>query len=158
MGWQVDDLKKGKARVIESGHTLMLGWSEMSLAIVQQIALANESDGGGTQFTCFSRTNVHTQEQILTQQALLGVIVVLAKNDKEAMEIDLEAAIESKDDGLDLKGTSVIFRSGCTLTEHELAKVREEQAHVIIAMRVEQAHAYTSSFRPHTPAASGLMH
>ena len=154
MGWQVDDLKKGKARVIESGHTLMLGWSDMSLAIVQQIALANESngggthfacfpgtklqrltqqialanesDGGGTQFTCFTGTNGHTQVQILTQQALLGVIVVLAKNDKEAMEIDLEAAIESKDDGLDLKGTSVIFRSGCTLTEHELAKVRAE--------------------------------
>ena len=74
----------------------------------------------------FTGTNVHTQVQILTQQALLGVIVVLAKNDKEAMETDLEAAIESKDDGLDLKGTSVIFRSGCTLTEHELAKVRAE--------------------------------
>ena len=123
----MDDLKKGKARVIESGHTLMLGWSDMSLEIVKQISLANESDGGGTQFTCFTGRNGHTKVQMLTQQALLGVIVVLAKNEKEAMEIDLEAAIESKDDGLDLKGTSVIFRSGCTLTEHELAKVSAEQ-------------------------------
>ena len=44
IGEKVDDLKKGKSRVIESRHTLMLGWSDMSLAIIQQIALANESE------------------------------------------------------------------------------------------------------------------
>eukprot|EP00957_Ditylum_brightwellii_P009556 720705-Ditylum_brightwellii.AAC.1 len=32
-----------KSRVIESNHTLMLGWSDKSLAIIEQIALANES-------------------------------------------------------------------------------------------------------------------
>jgi len=120
----------------------------------------------------FTGTNVHTQVQILTQPALLGVIVVLAKNDKEAMETDLEAAIESKDDGLDLKGTSVIFRSGCTLTEHELAKVRVEEgtyhsdemrvelARAIIAMRVAPVvkAAYTSSLRPHILLAEGRIH
>jgi hypothetical protein len=37
-----------------------------------------------------------------------GVIVVLAKNDKEAMEAELEAAIDAKEGGLQLKGTEVI--------------------------------------------------
>ena len=40
-----------------------------------------------------------------------GVIVVLAKNDKEAMEAELEAAIDAKEGGLQLKGTEVMICS-----------------------------------------------
>lgn len=109
IGEKVDDLKKGKSRVIESGHTLMLGWSDMSLAIIQQIALANESENG-------------------------GVIVVLAKNDKEDMETELNNAMDSQEEGLQLKGTEVIFRSGNTLAEHDLNKASVHTARSIIAL------------------------
>ena len=66
IGEKVDDLKKGKSRIIESGHTLMLGWSDMSLSIIQQIALANESENGGiiavhTHTHTHSHTHTHTQ-------------------------------------------------------------------------------------------------
>jgi len=109
IGEKVDDLKKGRSRVIESSHTLMLGWSDMSLAIIQQISLANESDGG-------------------------GIIVVLAKKEKEEMEAELNAAMDSKEGGLQLKGSEVIFRSGNTLAEHDLAKVSVHTARAIIAL------------------------
>jgi len=109
IGEKVDDLKKGRSRVIESSHTLMLGWSDMSLAIIQQISLANESEGG-------------------------GIIVVLAKNEKEEMEAELTAAMDSKEGGLQLKGSEVIFRSGNTLAEHDLAKVSVHTARAIIAL------------------------
>ena len=109
IGEKVDDLKKGKSRVIESRHTLMLGWSDMSLAIVQQIALANESEGG-------------------------GCIVVLAKADKEAMEQELKDARESHEGALQLKGTEVIFRSGNPLAEVDLYKASVHTARSIIAL------------------------
>ena len=109
IGEKVDDLKKGKSRVIESGHTLMLGWSDMSLAIIQQISLANESEGG-------------------------GVIVVLSKEDKENMEEELKAAMDSKEGGLQLKGSEVIFRSGNTLAEHDLVKASVHTARSIVAL------------------------
>jgi len=109
IGEKVDDLKKGRSRVIESSHTLMLGWSDMSLAIIQQISLANESEGG-------------------------GVVVVLAKDDKEKMEEELAAAMDSKESGLQLKGTEVIFRSGNTLAEHDLVKASVYTARAIIAL------------------------
>lgn len=109
IGEKVDDLKKGRSRVIESGHTLMLGWSDMSLAIIQQIALANESEGG-------------------------GVIVVLAKNDKEEMEEELKAAKESQEGGLQLKGTEVIFRSGNPLAEVDLYKASVHTSRAIVAL------------------------
>eukprot|EP00286_Rhodomonas_abbreviata_P025993 CAMPEP_0181292280 /NCGR_PEP_ID=MMETSP1101-20121128/2421_1 /TAXON_ID=46948 /ORGANISM="Rhodomonas abbreviata, Strain Caron Lab Isolate" /LENGTH=789 /DNA_ID=CAMNT_0023396737 /DNA_START=350 /DNA_END=2721 /DNA_ORIENTATION=+ len=109
IGEKVDELKKGKSRVIESNHTLMLGWNDKSLAIIQQIALANESEGG-------------------------GALVVLADRDKEELEDLLRAAVESRENGLRLLGTQVIFRSGNPLAEHELTKVAVETARAVIAL------------------------
>ena len=45
IGEKIEDLKTGKSRVFESGHTLMLNWNDKSIAFIQQIALANESEG-----------------------------------------------------------------------------------------------------------------
>lgn len=44
---KINSLKQGKGRVIETGHTLVLGWSEKFLSFAREIAKANESDGGG---------------------------------------------------------------------------------------------------------------
>ena len=37
------DLRKGRSRVLESDHTLILGWSETVFTIVSELAIANES-------------------------------------------------------------------------------------------------------------------
>ena len=36
---EVDDLKKGKSRIIDIGHTVMLGWNDKSLAVIHQVEL-----------------------------------------------------------------------------------------------------------------------
>ncbi|KAI5066987.1 hypothetical protein GOP47_0017515 [Adiantum capillus-veneris] len=61
---KVDSLRKGKSEVIESGHTLILGWSDKLGSLLKQLAIANQSLGG-------------------------GIVVVLAERDKEEMEIDI---------------------------------------------------------------------
>lgn len=108
---RVDDLKQGKSRVIESDHTLMLGWSDKSLAIIEQICLANESEGGGQ-------------------------IVVLANDSKQDMEAKLLYATErsTSEHQIKLLGTQVIFRSGNPLMEHELRKVSVATARSIIVL------------------------
>ena len=40
---RMERLKKGKSPVIETGHTLILGWSSRVFPILQQLALANEN-------------------------------------------------------------------------------------------------------------------
>ncbi len=40
---KVANLRKGRSTVIESGHTLILGWSERVPVIVRELVLANES-------------------------------------------------------------------------------------------------------------------
>ncbi|XP_015691300.2 probable ion channel CASTOR isoform X2 [Oryza brachyantha] len=59
-----DSLRKGRSEVIEQSHTLVLGWSDKLGSLLNQIAIANESLGGGT-------------------------IVVMAERDKEEMEADI---------------------------------------------------------------------
>jgi len=109
LGEKVHDLRKGRSRVIESDHTLMLGWNDKSLAIIQELALANESEEG-------------------------GVVVVLAENDKGDMEETLDAAVSTRDHPMRLLGTEVVFRSGNPLMENELDKVSASTARSIIAL------------------------
>ena len=41
---KLSQLKKGHSKVIEDGHTLILGWSERVVEIVRELVLANESE------------------------------------------------------------------------------------------------------------------
>jgi voltage-gated potassium channel Kch len=40
---KLEDLRKGRSRVIESGHTVILGWSPQVFNIVSELVIANES-------------------------------------------------------------------------------------------------------------------
>ncbi|KAM5554121.1 ion channel CASTOR-like [Rosa sericea] len=59
-----DSLRKGRSEVVEQNHTLILGWSDKLGSLLNQIAIANESLGG-------------------------GIVVVMAERDKEEMELDI---------------------------------------------------------------------
>ncbi|ESW11071.1 hypothetical protein PHAVU_009G263100 [Phaseolus vulgaris] len=59
-----DSLRKGKSEVVEQNHTLILGWSDKLGSLLNQLAIANESLGGGT-------------------------VAVMAERDKEEMELDI---------------------------------------------------------------------
>jgi Trk K+ transport system NAD-binding subunit len=68
IGERVDELKRGRSRVTETGHTLILGWSDKLFPLIGQLAVANDSEGG-------------------------GVVVVLAERDKEEMEAACQDAL-----------------------------------------------------------------
>jgi hypothetical protein len=72
--------------VVESGHTLILGWSEKGLALVQQIALANKSEGG-------------------------LLIVVLCSESKEAMEALIRTATTRKVDTVHLHDSASLHEN-----------------------------------------------
>jgi Trk K+ transport system NAD-binding subunit len=65
---KLEDLKKGKSKVLESDHTLILGWSEKIFSVIQQIIEAN--------------TNYKNR-----------AIVILAENDKVEMEDEIKSKI-----------------------------------------------------------------
>ncbi|NCF45488.1 MAG: potassium transporter TrkA [Proteobacteria bacterium] len=65
---KLEDLRKGRSLVLESGHTLIMGWSDKIFHIIEQLILANENLPNAR-------------------------IVVLAPNDKAEMEDELRARI-----------------------------------------------------------------
>lgn len=65
---KIEDLRKGRSRVLEDDHTLILGWSPKVLTIVHELCLANES-------------------------RRRSVIVILAERDKVELEDELRAVI-----------------------------------------------------------------
>jgi len=65
---KLEELKKGKSKVLESNHTLILGWSEKIYTIIEQIIEANTNYKG-------------------------LAIVILADNDKVEMEDKIKAKI-----------------------------------------------------------------
>eukprot|EP00957_Ditylum_brightwellii_P071574 5441948-Ditylum_brightwellii.AAC.1 len=75
----------------------MLGWNDKSFAIIEQIAFANESEGG-------------------------GYIVVLADMSKVEIEQQLNHAMDSNKCPLKLLGTTVVFRIDNHIMEHKLSK------------------------------------
>jgi hypothetical protein len=43
---KLDGMKEGKPRVIEQGHTLILGWNDRMQDLISQLCQANDSEGG----------------------------------------------------------------------------------------------------------------
>jgi len=102
---KMDELRKGRSAVIESDHTVILGWTPQIFTIISELVLANESRKSG------------------------AVMVVLADHDKVEMEDAISDRIE------DTKNTRVICRTGSPidLTDLELASPHTARSIVILA-------------------------
>ena len=100
---KMEQLKKGRGKVVETDHTLMCGWSNKSIGMIKEIALANESEGG-------------------------GVVVVLTPHPKEEIEFEVNQQIEKSE----LRGTKVVVRSGNPIFTADLSRVAATVAKSIL--------------------------
>jgi len=105
---KLDGMKEGKPNVIESGHTLILGWNDRLQDLVDQLCWANESEGGLP-------------------------IVILADNfggGKPDMDEWMNDAIEVGD----RKGSKIITRFGSRIENGPLKKCAVSQARSVIVL------------------------
>jgi hypothetical protein len=100
---KMEQLKKGRGQVVETGHTLMCGWSDKSICIIKEIALANESEGR-------------------------GVVVVLTPHPKEDIEFQVREQIENGE----FHGTKVVVRSGNPIFTSDLSRVAATSAKSVL--------------------------
>lgn len=99
---RIDELRKGRSRVLESGHTVILGWSPKVFTIISELAIANASRRRST-------------------------IAVLAAKDKPEMEDEIRERV-----GRRLGGTRVICRSGDIRRRADLEMVAADRARSVI--------------------------
>lgn len=110
---KVEELRKGRSRVLERDHTLILGWSSKVFPIISELLIANESRGK-------------------------SAIVILADRDKVEMEDDIKAQLG---DALrrDAGRTKVIVRSGDPMNLAELEVANPHDARSIIVLAPEDS-------------------
>ena len=104
-----EKLRKGKSPVIESGHTLILGWSNRVYPILKELAIANE--------------NVRKP-----------LVVVFANVSREQMEDDIADHIEEG-----LGNLRVITRSGDPMNPTELKRANVAGAKSVIVLDADDA-------------------
>ena len=104
---RVEGLKKGKSKVVESGHTLILGWNDRILPLVDQICQANVSENGMP-------------------------IVILADMDKEEQDDYWADALPIEE----RLGSTIITRGGSRIENPALLKVGVSYARSIIVLSV----------------------
>lgn len=110
---KLEDLRKGRSKVIEDDHTLILGWSEQRIVeILRELVLANESEDN-------------------------PAAVILADIPKEEMDDFLALALPVPE----RLNTRVVTRSGSTssVTNLHIASVEGCRAAIVLASASEEA-------------------
>jgi len=66
---KLDDLRKGRSRVLESNHTLILGWSPKVFAIISELIIANENQKNPVIVILADRDKVEMEDDVATRFA-----------------------------------------------------------------------------------------
>eukprot|EP00658_Telonema_sp_P-2_P032089 TRINITY_DN23855_c0_g1_i1.p1 TRINITY_DN23855_c0_g1~~TRINITY_DN23855_c0_g1_i1.p1 ORF type:complete len:699 (-),score=231.86 TRINITY_DN23855_c0_g1_i1:70-2166(-) len=107
---KMEELRKGKSKVVEQDHTLILGWSDKLFTILKELCDANSTRPDGSHG---------------------GVIVILANLiDKEEMLGELDDRIPEED----RMGSKFVVRYGSSMLAYDLAKVAVNAARSIIVL------------------------
>ena len=87
---KVDDLRKGRSRVIESGHTLILGWSAQIFTILSELMIANENQKNARIVILADRDKVEMEDEIHTRIETRGSTRIICRSGDPIDLSDLE--------------------------------------------------------------------
>ena len=87
---KISELREGKSKVIESNHTIILGWSESLYTIINELIEANRSKGSGCIVVLGSRSNLEMQERTLNKTTADKSTRVIFRSGSSSSPGDLE--------------------------------------------------------------------
>jgi hypothetical protein len=77
---QIDEMKKGKSKVLESNHTLILGWSEKVFSIIKEIIEANSNQKNPSIVILADRDKVEMDDEIREKIENFGNTKVICRS------------------------------------------------------------------------------
>lgn len=89
---KVESLRKGRSKVLESDHTLILGWSTKVFPIVSEICIANESRGRSVIVVLADRDKVEMEDEIHARLPKTGKTRIIVRSGDPMNLTDLELA------------------------------------------------------------------
>jgi len=87
---KISELREGKSKVIESNHTIILGWSESLYIIINELIEANRSKGSGCIVVLGGRSNLEMQERTLNKTTADKSTRVIFRSGSSSSPGDLE--------------------------------------------------------------------
>lgn len=92
-----DALRRGRSRVLEEDHTLILGWSRQIFTIVSELAVAHENKSHCV-VVCADHDKIWMEEELRTKVALIGKLgrlrLVVRSGDPTDPDVLTQVAIE----------------------------------------------------------------
>ncbi len=76
---KVEDLRKGRSKVLESDHTLILGWSPKVFPIISEIVIANESRGKSFIVVLADKDKVEMEDEIFAKVGKTGKTRIICR-------------------------------------------------------------------------------
>ena len=92
---KVQSLQKGRSKVLESGHTLILGWNSRIYTLIREISVANLSEGRSTIVVLAPGDKVENEDAIRERVGKIGKTNVVVRSGDPMSLSDLEIANHS---------------------------------------------------------------
>ncbi|MEP6481782.1 MAG: hypothetical protein ABJA94_07220 [Rhodoglobus sp.] len=87
---KIDELRKGRSKVLESDHTVILGWSAKVFPIISELVIANESRGKASIVVLADRDKVEMEDSIKAQVGKTGKTKIIVRSGDPMNLADLE--------------------------------------------------------------------
>lgn len=87
---RIEQLRKGKSRVIEENHTLILGWNSKVFTIVRELVIANLNHKKSVIVLMADRDKVDMEEQLRRKIGDTGKTQIVVRSGKPMSKTDLE--------------------------------------------------------------------
>jgi len=133
---KVEELRKGRSKVLEEDHTLILGWSAKVYPIISEICIANQSRGKATIVILADRDKVEMEDDIRAKIPNPGKtrIIVRSGDPMDLTDLDLANPATSRSiillapEGSD-DPDSVVIKTALALTNNP--RRRAEDYHIV---------------------------
>ena len=86
---KLNDLRQGKSKVLESNHTIILGWSESLYIIINELIEANKSQASGCIVVLGNKDNIDMQEEIRDKVSTDSVTEIIFRSGSMTSPEDL---------------------------------------------------------------------
>lgn len=88
----IENLRKGRSLVLETGHTLILGWSDQVFTIINELKTANESEAKSCVVVLADKDKVEMEDEIRTKVGNTGKMKVVCRTGSPLDLDDLDIA------------------------------------------------------------------
>jgi voltage-gated potassium channel Kch len=89
---KLEELRKGRSRVLESGHTLILGWSPQIFTILSELMIANENQKNARIVILADKDKVEMEDEVRNRVETVGHTKVICRSGSPIDLTDLEIA------------------------------------------------------------------